>query len=406
MSRAETGAAAGGPVPVLVVHYGDDWLRGSETVLLDLLGGIDRDRFRPVIWCNGAAFAAACHEAGHLVHRSDFAFFFDYSSPRFSARRYLALVREGVSLVRRHGIRVIHANSAAPVQWLVPVARLTGRPLLAHLHIGYRRRSRYALLLHAADLIVGVSRHTVAELPADAVAPARLRVVYNGIDPSRLVPPAVALRDTLGIPAGAPVVASVGSLVRRKGHDLLLRAVARLGGANPPHLIIGGDGEARAELEALAATLGIRGRTHFLGDTRDPAAIYRAADIFALASRAEAFGLVLAEAAHGGLPVVATRVGGIPEAVLDGETGLLVAPEDVDGLAAALNRLLGDPEERRRLGAAARRRVEAHFTVGRMRAAFEGIYAELATQPPRRPGWTPYLLLLGLGRAGHRTLPG
>ncbi|MEO3471563.1 glycosyltransferase family 4 protein [Roseomonas sp. CAU 1739] len=395
------------PLPVLFTHFGEEWIRGSEQVLLDLLNHIDRAKVAPVVWCNGDALAGACRQMGLPTYQTPFEFYFDYNQPRFRPGRYLSLVREGIGIVRRHGIQVLHANGAAPCQWLVPVRTLTRRPLLVHLHIDYLRRSRYVLLLHMADLIVGVSRQVTDGFRDDGMPPERLKVIYNGLDFSRIPPARQDLRATLGIAPGAPVVATVGSLVRRKGHDLLLRAVAALPPGPPeamPHLLVGSDGEVRGELEALAHELGIAERTHFLGYTDDIAAIYDAADIFALASRADAFGLVLAEAGHFGLPVVSTRVGGIPEVIVDGETGLLVPAEDVPALRDALGRLIGSADLRAEMGAAGRRRADELFAVSRMAGEFAACYRGLAegteVARPRATRFRPYAALL---RSRHAT---
>ena len=120
-----------------------------------------------------------------------------------------------------------------------------------------------------------------------------------------------------------------------------------------------------------------------------------------LASRGDAFGLVLAEAGYFGLPAVSTRVGGIPEVVEDGVTGLLTPPDDPAALAAAISRLQGAPRLRRQLGDAARARVEARFSVDRMAREFEAAYVELASMPAGQLGWVsllrrsaPYVRLL------------
>ena len=389
------------PLPVLFTHFGEEWIRGSEQVLLDLLSHIDRSQITPIIWCNGDALAAACREMGLTTYQTPFEFWFDYNRPSFRPARYLSLIREGIRIVRRHGVRVLHANGAAPCQWLVPVRAVTRRPLLVHLHIDYLRRSRYVLLLHMADLIVGVSSQVNDGFREDGTPPERLKVIYNGIDFDRIPAARQNLRSVLGIPQGAPVIATVGSLVHRKGHDLLLRAFAELPATAQgalPHLLIGSDGEARATLEALAADLGISDRAHFLGYTDDLSAIYEAANIFALASRADAFGLVLAEAGHFGLPVVSTRVGGIPEVIIDGETGILVPPDDVPALREALRRLIDSPGLREAMGGAGRQRADRMFTVARMAAEFSDCYRGLAegTEVSRPSGtrFRPYASLL------------
>ena len=376
------------PLPVLFTHFGDQWIRGSETLLLDLLSHLDPKRVRAVVWCNGIDMTEACRSAGYATHRTDFAYYFDAGSPRFSPRAYTALVREGKSLARQYGIGVLHANSAAPTQWLLPVARALRLPLLSHLHIDYLRRSRFALLLHQADLIVGVSRQVIDEPLRDGVPPERTRVIYNGIDFDRLTAhPAADLRPLLRIPTNAVVMGAVGSLIRRKGHDVLIKAMSALSGDPAPHLLVASDGPERGALQRLASKLGIADRIHFLGYHDPIADLYRTCDIIVLASRADAFGLVLAEAGYCGRPVVSTRVGGIPEVVLDGETGLLVLPDDVAALSAALSRLAGDAALRTALGAAGRTRAQLVFSAQRMAAEFHVEYDRLARLPQQGLGW-------------------
>jgi glycosyltransferase involved in cell wall biosynthesis len=390
------------PLPILFTHFGDRWIRGSEMVLLDLLRHLDPDIVRPVVWCNGTEMAEACRAAGHTVHQTDFAFYLEHSSPRFDPHAYRAVVREGNSLVRRYGIRILHANSAAPTQWLVPIARGNRLPLLTHLHTDYLRRSRYVLLLHQADIVIGVSEQVVQALQRDGMSSDRIKVIYNGIDFDRLTErPAVDLRAALGVPVDAMLVGAAGSLIARKGYDLLLRALASLSGTTPPHLVIAGSGPEEAALHNLAAELGLGGRVHFLGYHRDVADVHASCDIFCGPSRAEAFGLVFAEAGYFGRPVVATRVGGIPEVVRDGETGLLVPPDDIDALAGAIGRLAASPELRHRLGEAGRQRAESMFSATRMASVFAAEYVRLVSLPRPSLGWTsvfgrgsPYLRMV------------
>ncbi|HEV7264863.1 MAG TPA: glycosyltransferase family 4 protein [Falsiroseomonas sp.] len=366
------------PIPVLFTHFGDEWLRGSEYVLLDLLRHLDRDRIAPVVWCNGAPLEQACRDAGYPTYRSPLSFYFDAGSPRFSMRHYAAMVREAVVLIRRHDIRVIHANSAAPTQWLVPAAAWTRRPLLTHLHIRYLRRSRFVLLLHQADLVVGVTAHVTQALLADGMPAARLRTIHNGIDPARLTVTR-DLRASLDLGEDAVLIGSVGSLIHRKGYDLLLRALAAVQGDFPSlHLAVAGSGEEAEALARLAEELGIRARVHFLGDMATPGDLYAAADFCALATRGESFGLALVEAAWFRRPTVATEVGGVPDVIRNGETGLLVPTEDVAALATALRRLTVDAALRHHLGEAARQDAVRRFLARHMAEQFTRSYEGLA----------------------------
>jgi glycosyltransferase involved in cell wall biosynthesis len=392
------------PVPILFTHYGDREIRGSERVLLDLLAALDRSRYRPILWCNAEPMAEQARTLGVTVHRAPMRFFLCNSSPRLDHRVWRAQGAIARDLITRHGVRLLHANSAAPAQWLVPVARSLRLPLLVHLHAPYLRRDRFALLLHQADLIIGVSQVTIDALAADGMPRERLRVIPNGIDPGRVAGSSQGcLRARLAIPDGSIVVGCVGALVTGKGQDVVLRAVARLAAAKPVHLVLAGSGPEQERLAALAQELGIEDATHFLGNRKDMAQVYRAMDVNVLASRSEAFGLVLVEAGMHGVPSVASAVGGIPEVVEDGRTGLLFPSEDVEGLHRALQRIVADPALRSRLGEAARERAFARHTAARMTRDFEQAYEELLRLPASRLGW-----ISSLSRAGvpYLHLPG
>lgn len=192
--------------------------------------------------------------------------------------------------------------------------------------------------------------------------------------------PDVALPPPPPRPPGAPyVIGSVGRLDPVKGYDLLLRALAALPDA---HLVVLGEGAARPALAALAADLGVADRVELAGWHARPRLRLPELDVFCLPSRSEGFPLSVVEAMLAGLPVVATRVGSVAEAVADGRTGLLVDPGDVAGLTAALGRLR-DAGLRARLGAAGRELARASFTVDRMARAYQDLYAELLSSPRR-----------------------
>jgi len=399
-ARSRTMAAARcSPVSILFTHFGENWIRGSEQVLIDLTGHLDKARYRPVVWCNASLLAERLRQAGVTTYCSEFTTFFGYASPRFSPPRYFSFVAEGMRLVEKHRIGLLHSNGAAPHQWLLPVARLTRLPLVAHLHAPYLRRERFVTLLHQASAIVGVSSSVVADFARDGFPASRLRLIANGVDFNRFHPgPDRGLRAQLGLNDNAILIASVGSLIPRKGFDILIEALARTG-LERLHLAIAGEGPERAALEALAAARGLGERVHFLGYQAEIGPLYRAADIAALGSRSEAFGLALAEAGYFNLPAVASAVGGVPDVVAREETGVLVPSEDIGAFAGALRTLAENPAERRRLGKAARQRVTSLFSLSRMVGDFERLYDELLDCSLRsRRGIDPFPYLRLLAR--------
>jgi glycosyltransferase involved in cell wall biosynthesis len=350
-------------VKVLFVHFGDDWIAGSEVALLELMRALTGMNVQPHLWCNAPAMQQAAQKIGVPVDRDVFAHAFDYSSPRFSPSAYFRLVRRGKQLIAQSGAQIVHCNSAAPAQWMLPACRGKQTPLLINLHSRYHRRSRYVLGVHLADRVVAVSSSIAAPLLADGMEADRIGIVYNGFDERRLLlGSAAGLRAELGIPADARVGIVAGSLIRRKGHDLLFQAM-RTGAAGAFHLLVVGDGPERESYQKQSCGLPV----HFLGHRDDVGPIMRdAADFLVAPSRQEAFGRVIIEAALAGIPAIGTRVDGIPEAILEDQTGLLVPPESPEALAAAIARLSADEELRHRMGAAAAQRAHALFTIERV----------------------------------------
>jgi glycosyltransferase involved in cell wall biosynthesis len=179
----------------------------------------------------------------------------------------------------------------------------------------------------------------------------------------------------LELPSGARVLLACARLVEQKGLDTAVRALPDVLSNHPDAvLVIAGEGPERARLEALMASLGVTGSIRLLGRAGDVASLYRRAELLVHPARWEGFGLVLLEAMLAGLPIAASRVSSVPEIVLDGETGVLVPPDDPGALTAALDRLLADDALRRRLGEAGQRRARTAFTVARMARRTAEVY--------------------------------
>ncbi|MGY1594820.1 glycosyltransferase family 4 protein [Geodermatophilus sp. SYSU D00708] len=195
------------------------------------------------------------------------------------------------------------------------------------------------------------------------------------------------LRAGLGLPEDALLVALVGRVEDQKGVDHLVRAARTVTAQVPAaHVVVVGDGTRRAEVERLTADLGLTGRVHFTGWRHDLTEVMRGIDVLALPSRWEAFGIVNLEAMAAAKPVVGFAVEGVPEVVVHGETGLLSAAGDEDGLARDLVRVLTDPDLAARLGAAGRRRFVERFAPEEMVRAHVELYDHLLLAPPRGRG--------------------
>jgi glycosyltransferase involved in cell wall biosynthesis len=199
----------------------------------------------------------------------------------------------------------------------------------------------------------------------------RLTVIHNGVDTEFFKPPANRA-------PGPPRVLAIGRLVPEKDHDTLIQAFALVAPDHPQaELWLVGEGPGRDNLQQLVNRCRLDGKVHFLPGQADLRPLFHQASLLALSSVAEALPNVVLEAMAAGLPVVATEVGGVPEVVAPGETGWLVPPRDVPGLAAAISQLLADPQTRQAFGQAARRRVAREFSMAAMVRGYERVLEHL-----------------------------
>ena len=209
-------------------------------------------------------------------------------------------------------------------------------------------------------------------------------MVHDGIDVERVAKVAAAdIHQEFWFPKGAPVVAHVGALVNHKGQKFLVEAMAQVRRQMPDaQLVIFGEGDLREPLSRQIRDLGLDKHVVLAGFRDDVLALTRSAELFVMSSVTEGLGSAVLDAMALGLAVVGTRAGGIPEAIEDGVTGLLVPPGRADALAEAIVRLLRDPAARQRMAAAGRARVEAEFGVARL---VEGTLAAYRRAVARNP---------------------
>jgi glycosyltransferase involved in cell wall biosynthesis len=299
--------------------------------------------------------------------------------------RDLAALVELWWLLRRERPEILHASSSKAGILGRAAAALAGVPVRIFTAHGWA----FAAQTGAASLLYRWADRAMRPLTAATVCVAEQQraagLAARTCDPERtvVIPNAV---DAAGAPrarhdgGGVPLVVAVGRLKAPKDPLTLVRALARLPAGSYEAVLVG-EGPDRPRLAAEIDALGLGDRVRLAGDRRDVPELLAGADVFVLSSASEGMPVSVLEAMAAGLPVVASRVGGIPELVVDGETGLLVDPGRPDRLAAALARLLEDAALRRRLGAAGRARVEERFDVDAFRRAHVELYSrELASR--------------------------
>ena len=286
-------------------------------------------------------------------------------------------------LVRRRRIRIV-ATSDRPRDALVCVllGRLTGAHSVVHVHVGWGEWMSGMLKwsLRHADALVGVSKYVAGTLVASGHDAARVYAAPNAVDIGRWEPGVgrAEARRTLGLADDVPVVLTVCRLFPGKGTAELIRALALVRQQRPATVLLVVGRETQAgfanELERLAGDLGQDAHVRFLGLRSDVPALMAAADVYAMPSLHEPFGLVFAEAMAMELPVVALASGGAPEVVDDGRTGFLAPEGDIEALAGHVLALVEDPELRRTMGAQGRKHVESQFTTDRMARDVAAVY--------------------------------
>lgn len=292
--------------------------------------------------------------------------------------------RSLVEIFRKHRVDVVHSHEFTMAVYGALAARVLRIPHVVSLHGSQtmcrrlRRRIAIRWAIRNSRATVAVSQSTRDALSrALAIDASGLTVIPNGV-PVRTGDP-VRVRAELGIAPEDLVVLAVGNLDERKGHMLLLRALQQLddeGLGVPWRLVIAGGrgGPQQEPLERFAAEHGLAGRVHILTRRDDIPDLQAAAQVFAMPSLWEGLPMAMLEAMIAGNAVVASRTGGIPEAIVDGEQGLLVAPGDVPALKQALRTVLVDREYRERLARAAKARGLTEFTLPVMGDAYERLY--------------------------------
>jgi glycosyltransferase involved in cell wall biosynthesis len=367
-------------------------LGGAQRNTLYTVAHLDRGRFEPLLVCGpGGLLDDEARACGAPVT------FLEALVRELDPRRDGAALLRLTALWRRLRPDIVHTHSSKAGVLGRLSAHLAGVPLVVHTIHGYgfhpaQPAALRRLLLAAERAVAPLTTHFVAVSRANLLAGLRLglfprsavSLIRSGVD-TRLFREARPDRSALaaaGVPPGAPVVGMVACLKPQKAPLDFVEVARRVGAAFPEaHFAVVGDGELRGAVERAARRAGLGGRLHLLGWRHDVPGLLKAFDLLVHTSRWEGLPRVFLEALAAGLPVVATDVDGAPDVIHDGRNGYLLPPGDVAGIAARVGRLLGDPEERRRLGEgglAGGREFEIDWMVEQQERLYGRLWAERA----------------------------
>jgi len=356
---------------------------GAERVILDLAQGLDNSGFEPVIGVvenkSGGQRELAKASAA-LQLRTEI---FPCSSP-FDWKTVLQIR----NFVRDNGIDIVHAHGYKANFYGLMATRFTSIPVIATCHpwteTDYSFRARmYTFLdkfwLKRMDRVVAISEEVKQQLWSPQ-RNAVVDVIPNGIDLTRFNGKLQdrPLREQLGFESSNIIVGAVGRLVPEKGYSYLLESASRVCANHPQvRVVIVGDGPLRAQLTQQAAALNLQSKVSFLGVRDDTPALLSMMDIFVMCSISEGLPMALLEAMASSKPITATKVGAIPELINHGDSGLLVQPKDSEQLADALEQLIRNKQEARKMGEKARQDVFSKYSSTEMTRRYIEHYAEL-----------------------------
>lgn len=351
---------------------------GAERLLLSTLRELDRGRFDPLV-CSLSEKGPIGHELeGHGIPV--------IALGRMRHRRFDPLIiRDLARLLRDRRIDIVHTHLYHGGLYGRLAAWRAGVPArLATFHNVYpvrrwRRHLVNRLLARLTDRVLAVSAAVRDDLiHHDGLNPGEVAVLENAIEVDAFQGDRGEGRRALGLPLDAFVIGTIGKLETQKGHRFLLEAFGAIRDQVPgARLVIVGAGKLDSSLRDLAGVFGLADAVQFPGLRSDIPRVLASLDVFALPSLWEGLPIVLLEAMAAGLPVVATRVGGIPDVLVDGETGFLVEPERPELLAGAILRCLTEPSRARRMADAAGEVVRSRFSIPAYTRRLEKIYEEV-----------------------------
>jgi len=295
----------------------------------------------------------------------------------------LKLIFRLAAIIRQEKVDILHSHNMGPLVYGTLAARLAGIKTINTRH-GREEKKVPRFIWALVHAVVAISEDAKTRLLRfNKVNAKKVSVIYNGVDiPSFRASydpaSAVNLRQKLGVKNNSAIIGIVARLSEEKDHETLLNAFKILLQKNiPAELIIVGGGHLESKLKDLAVKFQIDQQVKFLGFRNDISQLLAVFDVFVLSSLSEGISLTLLEAMSAGKPIIATRVGGNPEVVIDGMTGLKVPAKDPEQMAAAMLKLLSNRDLAKQMGEAGRKRVEEYFSLEIMVNAYEKIYRKI-----------------------------
>ena len=360
---------------------------GTERQVLNLVQGLDTSRFGVEVAClkRWGALLPEMEATGVPIT--------EYKTSSLYNHKALWNQIRFANHLRKRNVEIVHTYGFYSNVFAIPPARLAGAAaVLASIrdtgeHLTPMQRRIEKLFCRMADCIVTNAEAVRNRLTNEGYAAEKIVVIHNGIELTRYArkPGELGLHRELGVPSNTQLVAVFARLNELKGIEYFLRAAAGLieRFRNVRFLIVG-DGASRPELERYAERLGLNKHVVFLGFRLDVPVLLSEISVSVLPTLSEGLSNSLLEAMAASVPVVATRVGGNPEVVQGGVTGLLVPPRDAEALARAIGQFLEDPCLRKKFGLAGRERVSKRFALEHMTRATERLYEGLTERSGRR----------------------
>lgn len=366
---------------ILFVHYGDNWLRGSEIVLLELLKSAQENHYIPILWCNSEILAQAAKNLSIKVIMNNFVCLGYWTTPKWDIKTFIQQVYAARKIITDENIALVHCNNGAPCQWMAITCKLMKIPLVLHLHARYMLRDRLTLLFHCADHLIGVSRSVVSLFHDNEFQSQQVSVTYNGINPQRISTKQPRdIRAELAAKKDEFVILYMGSLIARKCVSQLLYAVRKLSNQHSIKLAIVGSGNEQDNLEKLICRLRLTDKVKIFPATDEVAKVYASnADCFISVPTEEVFGLTLAEASLAKLPIITTNISGINEIYSHQKNALLVPANNTNELASAIELLINNPKLRNELAENASAHISSTFSMARQFDSINQVYRALLT---------------------------